>query len=634
MVREQERDKEQLHPTREKPRHRTQRIKRSMMRRQLAQFNWDQAFEDQEQQQEESQASIALPSCYYSAPAGHQRQQKEAAPVSQRQLQRGSDAAPATFTLYGAPRATPAAAAPNADVSQSVFELTCLPSAALGTKDPPPSMDTSSIHQLPSSISCASLISHTLSSLPPVEENRLDSRPEQSIISPDLFFNRSLLDMDREDTQEEDDEQGSPYDQWEWQINSNRRAESPRHPIDIDAVPAAREPLFRSPSSHGEDYPEPDLNCVPANIRKLHKTITQRYSDYAFVYTLCAQLGQECVPMDCYVYLKMILFASIVSIEPDELRPPISVCIIATDSLMAHRVMNCIGQLAPRFLGPHEYGLQPAIAGGQLSSSRYTWVVASPLLLAQQGVYYAGDWSRLSKEHSEQIEKCLENGCVPVPQLQSDQALEAAVWTHWQPENSINQTLAFAKLCPTFGMPIYMGIAAGSNTDSLWNFMLRQQTEEESDDEQPDCLNIPEDDIRMLLHLLHQREVTFQDDAQHMLHKYYMISRKERPTVFTSKTYVVLKQFAESFAKLALRLEVMESDVCVAIFHCEHFVQQFFGRTSPPPPVLNTFNVISHIDPYMNEFGRWLLQFLDRYKDKELGLDKAKRRRTDSWDFP
>lgn len=95
----------------------------------------------------------------------------------------------------------------------------------------------------------------------------------------------------------------------------------------------------------------------------------------------------------------------------------------------------------------------------------------------------------------------------------------------------------------------------------------------------------------------------------------------------------MLKQFAESFAKLALRLEVLESDVCVAIFHCEHFVQQIFGTNdmSSPPPVVNSFRVISHIDPYMNEFARWLLQYLDRYDDNELGMHKAKRRRTDSW---
>ncbi|KAH8373576.1 hypothetical protein KR200_005075 [Drosophila serrata] len=689
-AREREREAEQLYPTGESTqqlsesklmrRRRLQRTHRKIKRRRFGRGNYGQIFENQVsaqvppsqqcpipaqrhgegQQQEESQ--MASPACYYSAPAADQRQDQavtQGQEQGQGQYQYNGNqvylyysAVPVTLTtspVYVTVQTTPAPVAStsqnsiimqnNADASQSVFRMACLPSTGVGTRNPP-SSDISSINPLPSSISGASQLTHTLSSL---EKSYLHCRGQQSIISPDLFFNRSLLDMDMEESQEKEVEQASPQ---QWQLNSHKETETetrdqPRHqqtrPIDITGdvgvVPSARRPIFQSPSSYGEGYPQPDLNCVPANIKKLHKTVTHRYSDYAFVYALSAQLGQECVPMDCYVYLKMVLLASIVSIEPDELRPPISLCIISTDSLMANRLMNCIGQLAPRFLGPHEYGLQPTISGGQLSS-RYTWVVASPLLLAQQGVYYAGDWTRLSKEQGEQIEKCIENGSVPVPQIQSDQALEAAVWTHWQPENSTNQTLAFAKLCPIFGMPIYMGDAAGSSSDSLWNFLLRQHSKEaESEDRQPDGLNIPEEDMRMLLHLLHQRQITFQESAQHMLQKYFVISRKERPTVFHSKTYVVLKQFAESFAKLALRLEVLESDVCVSIFHCEHFVQQIFGGTSPPPPAVTSFSIISHIDPYMNEFVRWLLQYLDRYEDHELGMHKAKRRRTDSWEF-
>ncbi|KAH8245761.1 hypothetical protein KR038_007123 [Drosophila bunnanda] len=687
MVRNHEREQEQLYPAGESThqlretklmrRRRAQRTKRTNKRRLLAQITCGQIFENevseqgaiQAQQQGEGQhqegSQMASPVCYYSAPAANQHQERAVTPEQQ---YHGNQVYPAYVTVpvtspttpvYVAAQTTPAPVAStsqipnimqnNADASQSDFRMACLPSTGVGTTNLPPT-DISSINQLPSSISGASHLTHTLSSLPPVEEDFPDCHRQQSIISPDLLYNRSLLDMDREETQEEEVEeveQASRHQQWGgWQLNSIRETATERdqprqehkRSINIEGDAgvglSAHKPIFRSPSSHSEGYPQPDLNCVPANIKKLHKTVTRRYSDYAFVYALSGQLGQDCVPMDCYVYLKMILLASIASIEPDELRPPISLCIISTDSLMANRLMNSIGQLAPRFLGPHEYGLQPTISGGQLSTSRYTWVVASPLLLAQQGVYYAGDWTRMSKEQAEQIEKCIENGSVPVPQVQSDQALEAAVWMHWQPKNSTNQTLSFSKLCPIFGMPIYMGDGAGSSSDSLWNFLLRQHTKDsESEDNQPDGLNIPEEDMRMLLHLLHQRQITFQESAQYMLQKYYVISRKERPTVFSSKTYVVLKQFSESFAKLALRLEVLESDVCVAIFHCEHFVQKIFGGTSPPPPAVNNFSIISHIDPYMNEFARWLLQYLDRYEDQELGMHKANRRRTDSWEF-
>jgi len=141
----------------------------------------------------------------------------------------------------------------------------------------------------------------------------------------------------------------------------------------------------------------------------------------------------------------MVLLASIVSIETEEVRAPIALCIIATDSLIANHLMNKVGQLAPRFLGPHDYGLHPTFSA---LPTRFNWVVACPLLMAQQGVYYVGDWSRLTKDQGCQLEKCIENGAVPVPQLQIDQPLEAAVWTQWQPDNSSNQTQVLSKLCP------------------------------------------------------------------------------------------------------------------------------------------------------------------------------------------
>lgn len=527
-------------------------------------------------------------------------------------------------------------------VSQSVFRLASLPCTGVGTTNmdiftssPPPIQHMSS-SRLPSSISGPTQLSHTLSS-PPVENQHQQHLWESCIHQDeDLMYSRPLLDMDQEETQPEQQDQ-----EWQWeseieppsfqsenQVVADEHGEENAYLAKDAGPPLERHMIFRAPSQHGQEYPKPDLNCVPSSIKKLHHLISSQYSDYSFVYALSAQISQDCVPMDCFVYLKMILLASIVSIESDEVRAPISLCIIATDSLMANRLLNKVGQLAPRFLGPHEYGLQPTF---NALPTRFNWIVASPLLLAQQGVYYAGDWNRLSKDQGCQLEKCIENGAVPVPQLHIDQPLKAAVWTYWQPNNSTNQTLALAKLCPIFGLPIYMGAQA---SNSLWNSII-QKHNAEGQIVVNDGLSIPEDDMRMLIHLLHQRKTTLTDGAQHMLQKYYVISRKERPNVFSSKTYIVLKQLAECFAKLALRLEVLESDVCVAIFHCEHFVQGIFGaKENQAPPAVFNFNVISCIDPYMNKFTRWLLQYLNSYEDEELGMHADKRRRTDSWDMP
>ncbi|XP_070853832.1 uncharacterized protein [Drosophila suzukii] len=547
------------------------------------------------------------------------------------------------------------------NASQSVFRLASLPCTGVGTPNTDfftgwstPSPPHHSPSCLPSSISGPSQLqwSHTLSSPPLVEDQQqLQEEPLDSSIyqDEDLMYTRPLLDMDREDTQSEEGEEEEEYqayqDLQEWEYGSGCQSESELQAsqpplvdgphgnpnavvVEDTGAPFERHQIFRAPSQQGQEYPKPDLNCVPSSIKKLYHLISSQYSDYSFVYALSAQLSQDCVPMDCYVYLKMVLLASIVSIETEEVRAPIALCIIATDSLIANHLMNKVGQLAPRFLGPHDYGLHPTFSA---LPTRFNWVVACPLLMAQQGVYYVGDWSRLTKDQGCQLEKCIENGAVPVPQLQIDQPLEAAVWTQWQPDNSSNQTQVLSKLCPIFGLPIYMGDHA---SESLWNLIIHQHSAE-GQHTVNDGLNIHEEDMRMLIHLLHQRKTTFSDGAQQMLQKYYVISRKERPTVFSSKTYIVLKQFAESFAKLAFRLEVLESDVCVAIFHCEHFVQRVYGTNEHlAPPAVITFNVIARIDPYMNEFARWLLQYLDRYEDEDLGIQPDKRRRTDSWGMP
>ncbi|XP_034490233.1 uncharacterized protein LOC117793901 [Drosophila innubila] len=473
----------------------------------------------------------------------------------------------------------------NNDASQSVFRFASLPSTGVGTETP---RDRDSQLSAICDPSDNNVTGQSGKTFDPQQENSpplldMDPTTQQSAASLFLVANRRGIDINTE------------HHQIGTSSNNNKAAQ-PRHI------------LFRKDNAelHNVDV---DLNFMPPSVKKLYSLICGKYSDYAFVYALSAQLSQDCVPMECYVYLKMALLISLTSIEPDELRAPISICVICTDSCVANRLLNSIGQLAPRFIGPHEGGQQPSYSG---LPSRYNWVQASPLMMAQQGVYYAGDWNRLSRDQTEELEKSIENNSLPVPQLQTEQPLEAAIWTYWQPENAANQTTAFAKLCPIFGLPVYMDEQVN---DVMWDFVLREHSRDSSNLAK-DALHIPIDDMQTLLELIQQRQVIFTQPAEHLLKKYYIISRVQQPTAFSSKTYIVLKQFAESLAKLAMRLDVLESDVAVAIFHCEHFVRSIFGAGDFPPPVVSNFNVISRVDPYMNNFSRWLFQYLDRYEDK------------------
>ncbi|XP_062138267.1 uncharacterized protein LOC133847319 isoform X1 [Drosophila sulfurigaster albostrigata] len=408
-----------------------------------------------------------------------------------------------------------------------------------------------------------------------------------------------LLDMDVEPSEQS---QESLF-QLEKRNDANWLPDPRSHPID----PLPRDRMFVKDNAQRCNV-DVDLKFMPPSVQKLYTLICGKFSDYAFVYALSSQLSQDCVPMECYVYLKMALLISLVSIELDELRPPISLCVICNDSCATNRLLNSIGQLAPRFIGPHEGGQQPTF---NALPARYNWVQASPLMMAQQGVYYAGDWNRLTRDQTEELEKAIENNTLPVPQLQSELPLEAAIWTYWQPENAVNQTTAFAKLGPIFGLPIYVDEPTNS---SMWNFVLHAHTRDAQ--KKPEGINICIEDMRTLLELIQQRQVVFTEPAEQLLKRYFVISRIRQSTAFSSKTYVVLKQFAESLAKLAMRLDVIESDVIVAIFHCEHFVRSIFGAGECPPPAVASFNVISRVDAYMNVFSRWLFQYIEHFEQK------------------
>lgn len=57
-----------------------------------------------------------------------------------------------------------------------------------------------------------------------------------------------------------------------------------------------------------------DISLTPASVKQLYDVVSGEYSDFAFIYTLSAQLCQDRIPMDCFVILKMSLLLSLASI--------------------------------------------------------------------------------------------------------------------------------------------------------------------------------------------------------------------------------------------------------------------------------------------------------------------------------
>lgn len=82
----------------------------------------------------------------------------------------------------------------------------------------------------------------------------------------------------------------------------------------------------------------------------------------------------------------------------------------------------------------------------------------------------------------------------------------------------------------------------------------------------------------------------------------------------TKQACVVLKQFAESFARLSLRHEVLKKDAMAAIVLCEHFIQHIYTVERSSAPTFGAVNFIGIVDEYMEQFEKWLEDYIANHE--------------------
>lgn len=75
----------------------------------------------------------------------------------------------------------------------------------------------------------------------------------------------------------------------------------------------------------------------------------------------------------------------------------------------------------------------------------------------------------------------------------------------------------------------------------------------------------------------------------------------------------MLKQFAESFAKLSFRHDVLTIDALSAIVLCEHSIESIFGTSDNPPPHFGALPFVGAVDEYVVEFQQWLDSYIQKY---------------------
>lgn len=204
--------------------------------------------------------------------------------------------------------------------------------------------------------------------------------------------------------------------------------------------------------------------------------------------------------------------------------------------------MTAVGQMASRFVGPTEDTKPPSSNGYR----NHNWIEADPLLLAQGGVYYVGDWSRLKMLRAERLYKDLESCTIAVDKSTITYPLQTAIWAHWRSfKNTSKDQQIFNKFVKyvkyyvlkiilfnyyifafrIFGIPIYV---ADDNHETLVDYTLEQASIRVFEST-VDNLSISVDDMRNFLIHVSQRNVDITPEASSLLQKYFVASRLARP---------------------------------------------------------------------------------------------------------
>ncbi|XP_060080889.1 minichromosome maintenance domain-containing protein 2-like [Ylistrum balloti] len=388
---------------------------------------------------------------------------------------------------------------------------------------------------------------------------------------------------------------------------------------------------------------------LPDVIYKLYQD--RKNSPWSFVLSLAFFFGGNVSPCGTYLKLKMSLLLSLMSLPPTHKVKfpfrPLHVLAIGQDTSILNQLMSyaqCFSNRTCVYTSVNH--LAGKVSKDKYASSQY-FVEGGPLLYGKNGVCHLGDMCRFKKSICEQIQTTLSNGKVTIdiaskytgglPQ-KMEQELGCLVWAYTDPVTDKK---------PQHFDDIFMGCETGNMAKPLLDvFSLLQFvdsgdsiTREEvavrcADQHLLSCLKmdtsgqtqsseppISDQDFKQFLWLAYAGQPTTSPEADSLINKYYVASRKARsssscvPSIPVTALQTICS-LAIGHTKLSLRSVVTEEDALMAIKLYEESLTARFGysvlsvQPSPHIPVSQTTDFLGcQNDRQMKEFYKTLVCF-------------------------
>lgn len=269
---------------------------------------------------------------------------------------------------------------------------------------------------------------------------------------------------------------------------------------------------------------------IPQDIIDIYNEVKKEFSDCTFVNILVGQLCNDKFPMGAYHSLKLALLMSLVTSHES----PMHIMAIGREASNANAIMRKIGELAERFMPITNSTTEGLII------KKNGICEADSLVMASRGVAFIGYWQQLKPKNKVQLLREIETNTLLIQKAQKHIPMESTVWAHWNSSKKIKKDLAaLDQFLSVFGIPIMFDDKLYE--DEIVLDLLNQLSE--CPKEKFNGFKISEQDMKTFVSNVRYQEMTFDQDAETMLKKYYSATKTIRKRKKIIKFIAIKSQF-------------------------------------------------------------------------------------------